>query len=109
MSLLKKMGQKASVQLVTTAKTIPNHLVSTMDVGELMAGITFGRTLEYSPIQTNSPTIVCPDWWEQPVFIRDKKVYTRRQVVLSAANKDGGAHVDTPDAELQALQEGFWV
>lgn len=30
-------------------------------------------------------------------------------MVLSAANKDGGAHVDTPDAKLQALQEGFWI
>lgn len=29
-------------------------------------------------------------------------------MVLSAANKDGGAHVDAPDASLQALQEGFW-
>ncbi len=46
---------------------------------------------------------------EQPVFVRDKKAYTRKDVVLSAANKDGGAHVDKPDANLQALQEGFWI
>ena len=29
--------------------------------------------------------------------------------MLSAANKDGGAHIDTPDAKLQAFQEGFWI
>ena len=46
---------------------------------------------------------------EQPVFVRDKKAYTRKDVVLSTANKDGGAHVDKPDANLQALQEGFWI
>jgi len=35
-------------------------------------------------------------------------MYTRKDVVLSAANKDGGAYVDAPDASLQAFQEGFW-
>lgn len=38
-----------------------------------------------------------------------KKAYTRKDVVLAAANKDGGAHVDNPDAKLKALQEGFWI
>jgi len=108
-SLLEKMGQKSTLQLVTTAKTVPNDFVSTMDFGELMAGMTFGRTLEYDPVSENSPTTLCTDWWQQPVFIRDKTVYTRKDVVLSAANKDGGAHVDTPDAKLQALQDGFWI
>ena len=108
-SLLKKMGQKVTLRLVTTAKNVSNDFVSTMDFGELMAGMTFGRTLEYHPVPEDSPAILCTEWWEQPVFIRDKTSYTRKDVVLSAANKDGGAHIDTPDAKLQALQEGFWI
>ena len=108
-SLLQKMGQKATLRLVTTAKAVSNDFVLTMDFGELMAGMTFGRTLEYDPVPEDSPAILCTDWWEQPVFIRDKTAYTRKDVVLSAANKDGGAHIDTPDAKLQALQEGFWI
>lgn len=108
-SLLKQMGQKATLRLVTTAKTLSNDLLADMDFGELMAGMTFGHTLEYDPVPEDSPAILCPDWWEQPVFIRDKTAYTRKDVVLSAANKDGGAHVDNPDAKLQALQEGFWI
>ncbi len=108
-SLLKQMGQKATLRLVTTAKTLSDDLLADMDFGELMAGMTFGHTLEYDPVPEESPAILCPDWWEQPVFIRDKKAYKRKDVVLSAANKDGGAHVDNPDAKLQALQEGFWI
>jgi hypothetical protein len=108
-SLLEQMGQKATLRLVTTAKTLSTDLLSEMDFGELMAGMTFGRTLEYDLIPEDTPAILCPDWWEQPVFIRDKKAYTRKDVVLAAANKDGGAHVDNPDAKLQALQEGFWI
>jgi len=108
-SLLQKMGQKATLRLVTTARTAPNDLLINIDFGELMAGMTFGRTIEYDPVPEGSPTILCTDWWEQLVFIRDKTAYTRKDVVLSAANKDGGAHVDSPDAKLQALQEGFWI
>jgi hypothetical protein len=36
------------------------------------------------------------DWWnKQPVFVHAAKPYSRRIIILSAANKDGGAHVDT--------------
>jgi hypothetical protein len=108
-SLLTKMGRKDTLQLVTTAKTVPNDFLVNMDFGELMAGMTFGRTHEYDPVPEDAPAIFCADWWEQPIFIRDKKAYTRKDVVLSAANKDGGAHVANPDAKLQALQEGFWI
>ena len=108
-SLLKQIGQKATLRLVTTAKTLSNDLLADMDFGELMAEMTFGYTLEYDPVPEDSPAILCPDWWEQPVFISDKTAYTRKDVVLSAANKDGGAHIDNPDAKLQALQEGFWI
>jgi hypothetical protein len=108
-SLLKQMGQKTTLRLATTAKTVPNDFLETTDFGELMAGMTFSHNLEYDQVPEDSPTILCTDWWEQPVFIRDKKAYTRKDIVLSAANKDGGAHVDNPDANLQALQEGFWI
>lgn len=108
-SLLERMGQKASVRLLTTAKSAPNDWASTIDFAELMAGMTFGHTIEYTFVHDDSPTMVCRDWWEQPVFICDKKIYARKDLVLSAANKDGGAHIDPPDATLRALQEGFWI
>lgn len=35
-------------------------------------------------------------WWKhEPVFVHKSKKYTREQICLSAANKDGGAHVDS--------------
>ncbi|WP_020476227.1 hypothetical protein [Zavarzinella formosa] len=35
-------------------------------------------------------------WWsDEPVFIHQSKDYSRRIICLSAANKDGGAHVDS--------------
>jgi hypothetical protein len=35
------------------------------------------------------------DWWnDETVFIHNGRNYSRRMIILSAANKDGGAHVD---------------
>ena len=103
-SLLNQMGQKESLKLITTAKEIPEDFLAELDFGECLAGMVIGSSIEYSPVPDGMPTVSCVEWWAQPVFIRDKVVYTRKDVVLSAANKDGGAHVDEPDEKLQALQ-----
>jgi hypothetical protein len=43
------------------------------------------------------------DWWDaETVFIHNEKKYSRRMIILSAADKDGGAHVD---AELEKYYE----
>jgi hypothetical protein len=35
------------------------------------------------------------DWWaNEAVFVHNGQRYSRKRIVLSAANKDGGAHVD---------------
>jgi hypothetical protein len=46
-----------------------------------------------------------PDWWRQVVFALDARaVFTRRRIVLGAANQDGGAHVDPAlDAQYERL------
>ena len=34
-------------------------------------------------------------WWAtEPVFVHDKERFSRKMIILSAANRDGGAHVD---------------
>lgn len=108
-SLFKQLGIKDTLQVVTTAKTIDLESLGQIDFGELMGGVIFGNELEYTPVEQNAPTISATDWWDQPVFIRDERLITRNQVVLAAAHKDGGAHIDEPDDDLRAIQEGFWV
>lgn len=50
-----------------------------------------------------SSAIPLADWWDQIIFLPAPGVFTRRRdLVLTAANKDGGAHVDaalTPEYE----------
>lgn len=51
------------------------------------------------PTRYNRPASTFDDWWSQ-VIIDDKSggVFTRKDLVLALANKDGGAHVD-PELE----------
>lgn len=108
-SLLKHMGKKDTLQLMTTAKDLPPNFPRPLDFGELLAGMVLGERIYYAPVSAGSPTLACPDWWSQPVLIRNDDPYSREDVVLTAAHKDGGAHVDEPDASLKALREGFWM
>lgn len=109
-SLLTHMGAKGALQLVTTARALPPTIAAhSLDFGELLGGMVFGETMHYAPVPTDSPTAPCPDWWRETVLIRNNEPYSRRDVVLTAAHKDGGAHVDKPDKHLKALREGFWM
>jgi len=108
-SLFKQLGIKNTLQVVTTAKSVDLESLGKIDFGELMSGMIFGNELEYLPVEQNAPTISITDWWDQPVFIRDERVITRGQLVLAAAHKDGGAHVDEADDDLRAIQVGFWI
>ena len=44
---------------------------------------------------TKFQTISFNDWWcHEPVFVHEGHKFSRQTIVLSAAHKDGGAHVD---------------
>ena len=71
-----------------------------------MGQYTPGQTPPYRPSLGNSYSHYFArvnDWWTQPVFVLDPDTWVMRgDVVLTAANKDGGAHVDsklTPEYE----------
>ena len=51
------------------------------------------------------------DWWNtEKVFVNDSQDYSRRMIALSAAEKDGGAHVDDElEKYYEALCEGKYA
>jgi hypothetical protein len=107
-SLFQKLGSTAP-QLITTARTVNAADVVGIDFGTFLAGQVMGSAIEYSSIDSSGPAVDYKTWWGQHIFLRDQKFFSRKDVVLAAANKDGGAHVDDPDSKLSALIEGFWL
>ena len=67
-----------------------------------------GDESSYYPHLGNGPIndfVPLSKWWNQVVMVIERKHrITRRSIVLAAANKDGGAHVDKKlTAEYEAL------
>lgn len=106
-SLLQLLGQKATIQVATSAKSFPSGL--SIDEGDHLAGWTWGDTIHPAPLPPNLPTVSANNWWNEVIFTRSNVGYTRAQVALAAANKDGGAHVDEANAVLKALKESIWI
>ncbi len=97
-SVLTQLKQKNNLLFATSiSRYIPINAVSYIG----LSGMSFevGGESKYVPIcnqsdETQNFWIGFDDWWNQ-IIIDDKiNIFTRRDVVLYAANKDGGAHVD---------------
>lgn len=99
-SLLGQLGLKEKISYVDTASPInPRNLLATpglvmMQMSSEEGGSYIAPLDNLSPerVQPNKPF---PDWWEQPVT-KDSggNLFSRKDYVLTASNKEGGAHVD---------------
>lgn len=112
-SVLQHAGVKASTHLLSTAGGIDPAATKGADYV-----MHFPTTFGAAGVHPTSPTelaierkkmVLAPQWWEEPVLFHKQKTFTRRQIVLVAANKDGGAHTeDVAHADVDILREGFW-
>lgn len=103
-SLLTLLKKKDILFYDTSLDYNPNNFPSTM--GPIMMKFTITKTgqksAEYAPpLDDGPPTryrkgkISFEKWWINNVFVDIKgKKFTRKDIVLAVANKDGGAHVD---------------
>jgi hypothetical protein len=105
-SLLAHLG-RTDIRLLSTTRGLPVGKtpvffdgITTTRASE--AGVTVLPKLENGSCADQLPV---SDWWSQAVVMVDGVTATRKHLVLAAANKDGGAHVDatlTPEYELLA-------
>jgi hypothetical protein len=97
-SLLGQLGRLQSQKFVDTAlPEVPGNVGTYSGLLSISADQTGAK---YTPHLDDVPAaprqIDFPDWWtNQPVFIDSaKRKFSRKDLVLAAANQDGGAHVD---------------
>lgn len=103
-SLLGQLGIKEAMQFVDTGlDQIPGNLLSNDGLTIIRTqatSTTFAAPLgELSPRRQSKPRKTFDDWWLADVI--DDQLgnrFTRRDLVLALANKEGGAHVD-PELE----------
>ena len=113
-SLLKQLDRDQIPFLDTSRAPDPANLLSTHSL--LMMQIE-GSTVRYVARLdegSRAPRMTpFQDWWSDVIFLdRDKRAFSRADIVLSVADQDGGAHVDAtlrPDyAALTRLNSLGW-
>ncbi len=116
--LLRDTRQSISLLKHLDAKQVP--LLSTCKVRESIPhGTAFDGLASFSvagirPKLGQSSTLIelpANEWWKQPVIgLGHGRNLSRAIIALTAANKDGGAHVDADlPPEYVALVDGVWT
>ena len=104
-SLLKHLDKK-NIKFISTNHKTKNKVVHLGLVRRINVGVKngVGGEAKYWPLCNEEifPMPKCEayiefkEWWEEEeIFVSSESVLTRKDLVLSMANKDGGAHFDT--------------
>ncbi len=95
-----------STNLLSTSVPPSENSIGHIGMGALVLG---GGEAKYIPNLNHGPQhkyIPVNDWWNQIIYIlQTQTILRRKDIVLTAANKDGGAHIDkslTPEYEKLA-------
>jgi len=112
---MSQLGMKGSL-FVDTA--VPNDFANIAPYSGLIAIYGSDESIKYVPLLDerahSARTVPFDDWWTATVFVDSKNQrFSRQTLVLTAANQDGGAHVDPAlDSQYEALSKknamGAW-
>lgn len=99
-SLLSQLGKKNIGFIDTSKEYNPHNLLAhfglvamRMSIGGDKPGATYVPLLDDVPFGTVK-TVPFAKWWNQIIFAFKRNIITRKELVLTVANQDGGAHVD---------------
>lgn len=101
-SLLSQLGIKEKILYLNSALPYSSSIISHIGLVYLKCtNTTNGIISNYSPFLNNGPPIKKDrinflEWWEKNIVLTDQKEnqFTRKDLILNVADKDGGAHVD---------------
>lgn len=95
-SLLTLLGKKEAKFVDTAAPVNEQNVLSHSSLVQVLVGPSGSTPL---PLLDEGPfnrQINFDPWWNGIVFVdKDKNEFSRKDIVLTLANKEGGAHVDT--------------
>ena len=108
-SLLKHLNA-TTINLLSTAQGADPGTLFSMNMGTISIG-SDGTSSYYPSLGEGIHKELIPvsKWWDQVIVVSHPVRLSRRKIVLSAANQDGGAHVDAVlESDYEEMKdEGF--
>ncbi len=113
-SLLNHLDLEKNMQFMNTGFPYDSRNLLTFNK---LVSISIGKKAEFVPLLNNfnHEFISFQRWWDEEIIIVDNKKnwFTRKDLILSVVNKDGGAHVDAtldqPYYQLSRKNSIGWV
>ncbi|MDO9268847.1 MAG: hypothetical protein Q7T96_07010 [Methylobacter sp.] len=108
-SLLRQMRVKEQVKLATSFGSFEKLPENFRPISVLPLLASSEESGSSSPFPLGVPLILMAvnEWWEEIVW-KQKSTLTRKEIILGAANKEGGAHVEMAAPEIiQELRQGL--
>jgi len=108
--LLKHLNAPQTDVLTTVEAPVPGAIFSSSGLSWMKFSLPTGTAVYTSIGQTPwSCFVPAQIWWNQSIYLLDSgSSVTRKDLVLMAANKDGGAHVDADlDPKYEAIMRGL--
>lgn len=109
-SLLHHLSADHAPLLSTTEPASPGAVfydgLSLIGMAGGSGDVTVGPALDQAHTRRFVPA---QDWWGEEIFVLNSTRLARKNIVLSAANQDGGAHVDDKlNAQYAEFKQGIW-
>lgn len=104
-SVLSLLEQKGRIHLTSISPAVPENLDPSINF-YLGIPLIFGDTIRPN-LNSGCPpmSLTVHDWLARPVMFNGGVWLTRQDVILKAANEDGGAHVDPiPSGKTKAMK-----
>ena len=107
-ALLGQLGMLNTLQFFSSASaTHSDNLLPELGLIGISSGSgNYQALLDDVPPPAQNRRLSFVDWWNEVVFrhgVKNADVMTRKRLVLSAANKEGGSHVDEAEPEYEQL------
>ena len=107
-SLLSHLGVKENVNIISSLGTGKNkEQLENVNIISIPCMIGPGGRNPPLDKALDKKTMNAIDWWNEVVMVENES-FSRKDIILSAANQDGGAHVDSkPSLKTQELKSGI--
>ena len=111
-SLLNQMGERDNIRLLSSVRHFTTDAAERMTFYDGLTAVAIpGGPFPKLAIGSETTWKKVDAWYKQPVIVVSQSTWvTRKDIILGAANKDGGAHFDPKvSAEFAQLQAGIWA